>query len=277
MNTSLSFMSLIQSSSWNLLNWENKGMIVELITHLSDPHYLGTVEYNESIWRNILRIPDPQFLENSLKRSVRGRGLREQHDLLIVWNDVWKPELLKFFTLIDDVFIQNHPEFVHCKNRLWHPLCFVEHKTQFDLQPIHPSEEKPQKRSRLSSKIQKKDKTLSIDPTWDFPVLTYTVSTFRYCWDEPMNSTSRKDFWMTGVQLLAIPNDKKSEQDARTLIGKWIKLYGEKQTAAAIAQVSIRQSLPGDPKAFLTKILQSHQKGSTAVEKANMSRSKIQL
>lgn len=273
---------------WRMMSWETRGMALELMSIPGNDDFAGTVAPEDELWRNTLNIPHARLIQAALKKSVQGRGLREQNELEIVWTQVWKPELCRWFRLIDEAFIATHPHYAPYKGRFWHPL-LDEHPTEEDKQPksVKKSKTIQQKTLQIShdeqnaikvarSKKTKKQKLVE-DPTFDYALVRFTLNTFKSCWEEPLTREARSDLWKSAVGLLAPNGDSKNEAIARQFIGKLIKEFGEKNTASAVAQLLVRPIPPADPKSFLRRQLKNLTEGSSSVQKANEQRIRVPL
>ena len=260
------------------MSWETRGMALELMALPGTEDFLGTLPSEDDLWRNALNIPSQRSIQSALKKTVNGRGLREQNELDIAWNDVWKPELLRWFKVITPDFTQDHPKYKDCMGRYWHPLLDIQVvETHVENQPtakqskrgnkteIKTSEEMLQKVAKTRVNKGKRVQALG-DPHWDYPVIRYSPNTFKSCWEEPLTREARANLWDSALTVLAPGGDTAS---ARQFIGKLIKEFGEKNTAAAIAQLVVRAVPPADPKSFLRKQLKNLTEGSEAEKRAN--------
>lgn len=258
---------------WKTLSWETRGMALELMALPGTAAFGGTLPAEDDLWRNALNIPTQRSIQAALKKSVNGRGLREQNELDIVWNDVWKPELLQWFVQITPAFAQQHPRHKEHIGRYWHPLLEM-------LEWVEPPKTKKTPRVLTDAlvvvKTKGKAKRLVEDPSWDYPLIRYTTNVFKACWDEPLTREARADLWNSAVNMLG-GSDPKAAATARQFIGKLIKEFGEKNTAAAVAQLVVRAVPPADPKSFLRKQLKNMTEGSNAVQLANQQRVRVPL
>lgn len=275
---------------WQSMSWEVRGMALQLMSCAGSEDFLGTLPEEDDLWRNILNIPTQRSIQGALKRSIQGRGLREQNELDITWNEIWKPELLQWFKKIDDNFIIEHPEYKNCLGRYWHPLLLNLNK--FDLTDKKDKKIKKNKIEKLNNsnkmdyiieneniktKSKSKSKKTEIDLEYDYPCIRFSITSLKASWEEPITREARADLWNGAVNALAIKGDKSSEASARQFVGKLIREFGEKNTAAAISQLIIRPIPPADPKAFLRKQLKIMSEGKQSVNKANEMHAKVQL
>lgn len=80
--------------------------------------------------------------------------------------------------------------------------------------------------------------------------------------------------WRIGLDLLKNYNNgsdyKSSDAKNRSLVGSWIKNYGEKIVAKVLAEASLRAHTTADPYQFITKAL-SNEKKQSQTRKANNS------
>ena len=262
------------------MSWEARGMAIDLMALGNFEEHMGTLPVEDDLWRTTLGIPTQRVINAALKKTVQGRGMREQNELDIVWKDVWKVELLRWFVLIDDEFLIKRPQYFSCKGRYWHPL----------LDDINVQQPAPHKKSKKiasgdgqdiskpkKSGVKKKAGAKVLDSEWDFPVIRYTERALKSCWDIPMTSDTRSSLWSNALSILAIPGDPASEASGRQFLGKLIKDFGEKNVATAVAQLMVRAVKPADPKAFLRKQMQHAEEGSPAVQKARAQRVKVPL
>lgn len=276
---------------WRLMSWETRGMALELMSIPGNDDFAGTVAPEDELWRNTLNIPHARLIQTALKKSVQGRGLREQNELEIVWTQVWKPELCRWFCLIDDNFIINNPYYAPYKGRFWHPLLDEQSVEDKQVKPVKKSSSKSMQntvqishdeqtaiKAARSKKVKKiKPEKLVEDPTFDYPLVRFNLNAFKSCWEEPLTREARSDLWKSAVGLLAPSGDSKNEAIARQFIGKLIKEFGEKNTASAVAQLVVRPIPPADPKSFLRRQLKNLTEGSASVQKANEQRIRVPL
>lgn len=254
------------------MSWETRGMALELMALPGTEAFLGTLPSEDDLWRNALNIPSQRSIQSALKKSVQGRGLREQNELDIAWNDVWKPELLRWFTPITSEFVDSHPEYKNCLGRYWHPL--LEMAVEVDVIQPRKKTHTPQIKTGeaiaqkvATTRVNKGKRVLPVgDPHWDYPAIRYSPNTFKSCWEEPLTQEARASLWDSALSVLSPGGDAAS---ARQFIGKLIKEFGEKNTAAAVAQLVVRAVPPADPKSFLRKQLKNLTEGSEAQKRAN--------
>jgi len=277
MNTSITQqLHLISNhSQWKLMSWETRGMALELMALPGTENFLGTLPSEDDLWRNALNIPSQRSIQSALKKSVNGRGLREQNELDIAWNDVWKPELLRWFQVITVEFAEQNPLYKNCVGRYWHPLLDI-HNTQHTSDEKKTGKTSAKTRSKSHEEIAQKVSTTRVnkgrkvqtlgDPAWDYPTIRYSPNTFKSCWEEPLTHEARANLWDSALRVLAPGGDTVS---ARQFIGKLIKEFGEKNTAAAVAQLVVRAVPPADPKSFLRKQLKNLTEGSEKEKQAN--------
>ena len=261
------------------MSWETRGMALELMSLPIPDEFMGTLPSEDDLWRNTLNIPTQRSIQNALKKSVQGRGLREQNELDIVWKEVWKPELLQWFQLITPDFISQNPQFASCLGRYWHPLLTVLWETHESEAPAKPLKKvrkistptEAQRVAVVKKSVKRSEKTLkpATASDWDYPFIRYSPNVLKLCWDEPLTHEARADLWSTALKLLAPSGDTQSTSTARQFIGKLIKEFGEKNTAAAVGQLVVRPVPPADPKSFLRKQLKNMTEGSPAVKQAN--------
>lgn len=259
-------------SQWKLMSWETRGMALELMALPGTENFLGTLPSEDDLWRNALNIPSQRSIQSALKKTVNGRGLREQNELDIAWNDVWKPELLRWFQIITPEFIQTHPAYKNCLGRYWHPLLEMQEDQTVAVMAKRVTKNASKVSEDIVQKVAKtrvnKGKRLTIvgDPQWDYPSIRYSPNTFKSCWEEPLTHEARANLWDSALSVLAPGGDTAS---ARQFIGKLIKEFGEKTTAAAVAQLVVRAVPPADPKSFLRKQLKNLSEGSEKQKQAN--------
>lgn len=257
------------------MSWETRGMALELMALPGTENFLGTLPSEDDLWRNALNIPSQRSIQSALKKSVNGRGLREQNELDIAWNDVWKPELLRWFQVITVEFADQNPIYKNCVGRYWHPLLDI-HNTQHTSDEKKTGKNSAKTRSKSHEEIAQKVSTTRVnkgkkvqtlgDPAWDYPAIRYSPNTFKSCWEEPLTHEARANLWDSALRVLAPGGDTVS---ARQFIGKLIKEFGEKNTAAAVAQLVVRAVPPADPKSFLRKQLKNLTEGSEKEKQAN--------
>lgn len=265
-------------SQWKLMSWETRGMALELMALPGTENFLGTLPSEDDLWRNALNIPSQHSIQSALKKSVKGRGLREQNELDIAWNDVWKPELLRWFQVITLEFVDLHPIYKNCVGRYWHPLLDINHTQVSEDKKTGKNTTKTSSKMRsqfdedIAHKVSKtrvtKAKKMHIlgDPSWDYPNIRYSPNIFKSCWEEPLTDEARANLWDSALRVLAPGGDTVS---ARQFLGKLIKEFGEKTTASAIAQLVVRAVPPADPKSFLRKQLKNLSEGSEKEKQAN--------
>ena len=281
-------LTIAQHPKWMQMPWDVRGMALQLMA-MADEDQLDTLAPEDDFWRNCLGFPSRRIMEDALKQSVRARGNKGVHELDLVWADVWKPQLLNWFILIDDDFLKTKPSFSDAKGRYWYPL-LGEGETEKDiLDNKHLDRKKKtntkrgarEKNSELQNtatpaKKTKKTAAQAVDPNWDYPLIRYSPNILKKCWDVPIAQSDRLMIWKEAVTLLS-DGSEKQEQGARQFIGKLIKDFGESQVAAAVAVLIVRIPRPADPKSFLRKQLKNATEGSEATQKARSQRSKVPL
>lgn len=94
-------------------------------------------------------------------------------------------------------------------------------------------------------------------------------------WRVPVSSQRRRMLWDVGVTLLM--RKPGEEAGIRIFIGKLCREFGEDRVAAAIGDLSVRQTVPADPKSFLRGILRRQTEGSEAAQQARTHRASVPL
>lgn len=277
--------TLTQQPMWLSLSWEVRGMALHLMA-MGDEDQRGTLAPEDDFWRNCLNIPSRHIVQQGLQQSISARGTKMVHETDLVWKEVWKPQLLRWFVYIDDHFLQTRPQYQNQKGRYWHPLLDWG-------QDVAPKPKKSKKTKDLSLSSETKDlpsetktqvKTQAKsrakagafkDPVWDYPTIRFSEPVIKRCWEVPLAQEARVALWEDAVGLLTGSGD--NEQGARQFLGKMIKEYGEQKVAKAVAGLMVRPVKPADCKAFLRKQLKSDTEGSVAVQKAREQRVKVPL
>lgn len=254
------------------MSWETRGMAMELMNMGDFDQHRGTLPMEDDLWRAVLGLPSKRSIQMALKNSVQARGLRDQHELDVAWETVWKVELLRWFVKIDQDFIDKHPQYASCEGRYWHPL--LEHTEEQQ----SPAKTRKTAATKTKTSTPRKTKKITplIDEQWDYPVIRYTTGVLKKHWDTPLTSEARTSLWNTALELLGV-SDSKEERTSRQFLGKLIKDFGEQGVAAAIGQLVVRPIRPADPKSFLRKQLKNNAQGSNAVQKARDQRSHLPL
>ena len=272
------FKFLSGNIDWMSLSWEARGMAVTLMALGDIELHMGTIPKEDELWRSVLGIPSQHVIQAALKRSVNGRGMREQRELDVAWTEVWKEELLRWFIEIDEEFLKNRPQYAAHKGRFWYPLLDdinEEQKAQV------PAKKKPKQTASGVKGLAKKSRGAKTTATpvsdWDFPNIRYTSNVFKSCWDVPLNSETRTSLWNNAMGVLAPGADTGGQASARQFLGKLIKEFGEQNVASAVAQLMVRPVKPADPKSFLHKQLKNSAEGSPAVQRARAQRVKVPL
>ena len=204
----------------------------------------GTLPPEDTLWRAALGFPTARALaraEERMGRAVAGGD---------AWADVWKPELMAWFQVIDPVFCRQRPQWGNQMGRVWHPLLDV-----WEQDPPEAASPRAAAKAR-AVKAKKAAGRLDFDPAWDYPAIRYPDSAIKRMWDVPLSQDARMTLWDQAIALLAQPDQPKTAEAARVFVGKLIKQYGEKDVAGAIAQMMVRPLRPADPKSFLSKQLQ---------------------
>mgnify|MGYP000941322398 CR=1 FL=1 len=255
---------------------------------MCDDNQLSTLAPEDDFWRNCLNIPSKRTVNDALKQSVRARGVKVNHELDLAWNDVWKPQLLTWFVLIDDDFVEKKPSYRPALGRYWYPLLTNEpqeaksgvskSRKRNKKETAEAPEQTLQKPSASGKKVgrSKKHEGVPVDPSWDYPLIRYSQSSLRKCWDIPVSRPDRLLIWNEAVLLLS-DGTTKQEQTARQFVGKLIKDFGEAKVAAAVATLLVRTPKPADPKSFLRKQLKNATEGSESVQAARAQRAKVPL
>lgn len=282
---------------WVGMGWDGRGMALQLMTLGNfDDHY-GTLPAEDALWRACLGLPTlPYAPPQSASAQKTMSDLFEQQ--IKAWQTVWKPILLRWFSLIDDAFLSKKPEYRDQKGRYWHPLVDLWREEAGDRQDQTAGDGKTVKPKKLKdgrqpsqerasqekgapkyTRIGRKNgaKRLILDD-WDYPGIKYSKQVLLSCWDTPMSSEARTSLWDNAVGALAPGGDAKQKQIARQFLGKLIKDFGEKAVGQAVAVLLVRPVPPADPKAFLRKQLSDQSSGGTnSVQKAREARAKVSL
>ena len=264
---------------------------------MGDDELFSTLAPEDDFWRNCLHIPHRLTVEKALKQSLSARGSKNLGELDIAWREVWKPELLRWFILIDEDFLSKKPELAKAKGRYWHPLVdeFLALEEAEMAKPKrapakktsarknslnqgeNPETASPkQRQQRAHSHLGRKKTEKLFVPEWDYPVVRITEKTVQKCWDVPVDREARLQIWRDAVYLLTGGNESQ-ESGARQFIGKLVKDYGESKVAKAVADLIVRPVKPADPKSFLRKQLKNATEGSEKVQKARLQRIKVPL
>lgn len=272
---------LVDHSAWQSLSWEVRGMALQLMA-MADVEQGNTLAPEDAFWRNCLNIPSKISLEQGLRKSVSARGAKVMHEMDIVWEEVWKKELLRWFILIDEKVVANKPHLSDFVGRYTWP--FVEE----DLALQAPSQKPVKKRAKTSNQTTSKKSSATVfkksaskqspfvDPSYDYPLVRFTPAALKRCWEVPIAQGQRADLWSEGVAFLS-KGDPQEEKSARQFIGKLIKDFGEQKVAVAVAQLMVRPVRPADCKSFLRKQLKNATEGSDAVQRARQQRIKVPL
>lgn len=116
------------------------------------------------------------------------------------------------------------------------------------------SSETPKKRTR-----KKKEEVIIENPEFEGFNLK-SVLDFQHTTTilhEEITKEERSNIWTLGIQALKTPSN--SETEIRRFIGQNIKIYGEKQVAQAIANLSLKSLSPVDARSYLIGILKKQQ------------------
>lgn len=200
-----------------------------------------------------------------------------------LWVNHWKKQLLEGWTLIDEKYVETHPEFKKALGGWFHPLPAL--MSQGNL----PSELVSSKKSP-AAKI-KKDGLLitesafdsrnhlkpnakkALQPWWG----NMDEARLLQLWSVPLSKEEGRRMWETGVSYLAVGG--RNEAQAKTLLGKLIKIHGEAAVDKAIKALAMRVIPPSDGFLFLQGVLtqQGENGGSPAEQKARGQRAKVAL
>src|SRR5690606_30372828 len=124
------------------------------------------------------------------------------HEMDIVWEEVWKKELLRWFILIDEKVASDKPHLADFIGRYTWP--FVEESLT-----ILPSSKKTANRKEkgtsggaskkvAGAKVAKKTaakQTPWVDPHYDYPLVRFTPASLKRCWEVPIAQGQRADLW----------------------------------------------------------------------------------
>lgn len=238
------------------MSWEARGMCLSIMAMGDFEQFLGTVSGDEDVWRAQLGFPTGRGVKSAGRRVAVELSALDQ-----AWSDHWGPELRTWFKPVDAALVRAKPKYKNLSGRCWHPLLDTWNADGVAAKP------KPRK------------KTGDIVPgggcDFDYAPIRLSIGVVQGAWDTPMSQDARAALWETAVRILKTGNT--AESTARTFLGKMIKDYGEKEVAAAIAQIMVRTILPADPKSFLNETLKNGRDGTPAVRKARQQRIRVAL
>lgn len=216
-----------------------------------------------------------------------------------LWENRWKPSILISWQKIDLQMIADHPEWEGLEGYWFHPLA-LKMAMPDPVILTHSDLSLKTKKGKASSKTEKttpRKKTVIPMGQWHAQIdlnaeaaneglmqLDADYDVWRdpdlvmSKWFADIDQETRKSLWDVGVSCLVGPHPTpKEERNARQIIGKHIKQYGEEKVAKAISSMSLRPIPPADAVAFLKGLLRVEDEGSEAEQKARSRRATVAL
>ena len=288
--------ALDQHPLWKTLEWEVRGMALQLMALGDFDTYHGTLPPEDTLWRAVLGLPSGAAIEKAMGQSVAARGRRPQQELDLAWAQ-WRQALGQWFKQIDAAFLVERPQYAACVGRWWHPLLdLVEAESPVDTPPrraaggrtrkASPSRVPEQGDNALPAETgapaprrRPKKKGDAAHPAGadgqaelDYPTIRFSTTVLRQAWDTPLPAAELDTLWATGARLLGGDTAR-----AKSALGRLIKEFGEADVAAAVGTLSVRRAPVADPLSFLRAMLDKQHGDSPAIVAARKQRARVAL
>lgn len=307
MNTPLAPLWL-SDTAWLEMDPVARGFHTQLMLVAARRKPAGTLPDDDAQWRKLLGLParvavrpgraaaafEGINLMGALQqREETGEGVPELAPdalTLWLWETRWKPMVLRGWELIDEALIAQHPHLQGVMGGWFSSLALAMSQPGASgvgagaaAKPAKPKA-KPRKTPGLGGawKDQLDNEgeaagtalaCLGVELTsLSNPVLVLSK------WRADTDEHTRKTMWEIGIGCLAGANGSESEKrQARSIIGKHIKTYGEEPVARAIGALAMRPIAPADAVAFLLGLLKQDTEGSVSQQSARQKRASVCL
>lgn len=198
------------------------------------------------------------------------------------WTTQWKQNILKNWTVVDEKLIKKHSSLKDMAGFLWSETAFkiatdnlatpaVKAKTT---KIANKKKNTPDLPELFSSELIFTNNDIGIDGiVWlnnDIKNLLDLSQTLK-SWREPATETQKTHIWEVGVSLLSGNNESKIGQ-ARSIIAKQVKKYGNAAVSKAIGELASKNNIPSEPIALFLAILKHDNEGSKEEIKARQKR-----
>ena len=243
--------------------------------------------------------PFPDALVHLTQAQVEGEEpdiFAMEQVLSWLWEHRWKPSILASWQKIDATLIEQHPEWAELEGYWFHPLALRMSAPDKVFEVIAEVKPKGAKSAKKTARSSSKRVVVAIEhwndqidisgeaanegliqldgdyEGWRDPDIVMSK------WFTAIDQETRKSLWEVGVTCLVGPNPlPKDERNARSVLGKHIKKYGEEKVAKAISSLSVRSIPPADAVAFLQGVLRAEEEGSVAEQTARSRRATVAL
>ena len=195
-----------------------------------------------------------------------------------LWENKWKPELLKNISVIDDDMVSDMPELSSKIGDYFIPLGYhlgsFFSNNKISSKNSNEIKEKPKKRTRKVQSIPlidaeslycniDDDNVFLIDSLNLFDFNVQDKLSFRSVFKAlkmPLSEKEKETIWDLGISIVSVSKDKKDIERARGIIAKAMKNYGKEATIAAITKMSLVKDKQLNPHAYLIKLLELSKK-----------------
>lgn len=217
---------------------------------------------------------------NTDEEKIKSRFSYEQW-IDYFWVTKWKNNILQNWLIVDDKLIKKHSSLKDFKGFLWNETAFFisSDNLKNNFQQKNKNTKIVKKKTvdlpdLFSSELVFSDGDIGIDGiVWlnnDIKNLLDVSQTLK-AWREPATEAQKNHIWDVGVSLLSGNNESKKSQ-ARSIIAKQVKKYGNAPVSKAIGELASKNNLPSEPLALFLAILKRENEGTREEIKAREKR-----
>lgn len=298
-----------------------KGFYFTLLSFCANSELKGTIDNDDETLRKLLNIPLPwsirevnlsqdeailkfletNFSENNIsqvmldslkevfyeKSSGNLDTLRLSHEQWTnyLWINVWKPQLLTLWEVVDNKVTRKHQDLKPFTGKLWNETAYLLSQGKIPMQTANVSQNKKITKNKKENLPQ----INNIDCIFDYDDIGYNgiawlhgdtenyedLSKILKIWRTPATVQENNSIWDVGVALLS--NSPQNYKSTRGLLGKLVQQYGSQLVAKAVAEMATKPNLPTDKISFLMGILKREVDGPAHVRKEREKRAKLVL
>ena len=304
----------LSDPAWLAMDATARGFHVQLLLLAARRRPAGTLPDDDLLWRRYLGLPTKIKPVKTTQTSMWAKTVSETglpdiflstlrqlmesdtkvpvpcdpDDLALwLWQYRWKPMVLAGWEKIDAGMVEIDYRLAGVEGGWLSRLSKTLSKDTVEnaIQTANPTTRKPGLSARMDATHWGNQVAQSGDAanagllhlTTELGVLR-NVDSVLAKWRAETTQETRQTLWDVGVGCLAGTTSTSTQQrNARSILGKHIKQYGEEVVAKAVARMAMRTMPPADAVSFLQGLLKQETEGSVAEQNARKKRSSLCL
>jgi hypothetical protein len=291
----------LSDPGWMAMDIVVRALHLQLLCVAANRRPAGTLPDDDAMWRKWCSIPvttsraikrrapiSPELAMAMLCDPVALSRVRTEGPHLLtqqLWEEVWKPQITKEWTLIDDALIAERPTLSRARGGRWSAVAEAMAGAGFGAE-VKTAAATAKKKGKAKNVLLNKEKTEahdgiydsgnieSIEKTLDLDLVWTDPRRVKAAWRATLPKPSQESLWDLGIKALEpVAGQKAARQQLIGLINK----YGEVQVSQAIGILLGRGTRPADPIAFVVRTLKNQTEGPVSVQRARAQRARVAL